>query len=242
MAQPSFWTDTRLRPRGDSSHVFLADALQEVGQRLIGDTWTGEEATDALLSDPRVTEAVERYFQQKWGNNGEQGELPGTTYKYVDSRAMESWDRLNRAMDWIAAEGAEHRLVTKGRPVAGGDYFDLPPSVWNVEDHWSTRFRQCRLDQATYLFVTRQSLDKCLADLVAPVARTVRAEKDAERWLREEFAKPDTKIKNRSEFRDEALHRFPGLSGEAFSRAWGNATAAHPDRRTAGRKPGRKFS
>lgn len=82
------------------------------------------------------------------------------------TRQAASWARLNKAMDWIAEHGAEGgRLVTKGRSVLGGDYFDLPTSTWNIENLWLSRFRHCQFVHRglqTYIFLTRESLDHCI--------------------------------------------------------------------------------
>lgn len=156
-------------------------------------------------------------------------------------KAKAPHDRVARCMDWLQGRACEDGVLpTRGRLVMGGPFFDLPPSVWNIESLWETRFRRCQARHRNlqcYLFLDRSALSACLSKLAPPaVAGMVRAEKQAEAWLRDEFASPETINKPKSAFKDEAVGRFAGLSGEGFNRAWGNATADFPGRRQAGAK------
>lgn len=155
--------------------------------------------------------------------------------------ALAVQSRLDAAMDWIRQHGCEtNHLITRGR-IAGvaSDYVELPPFVWNIEHLWQSRFASCKvtLQSISYhVFLDRASLDRCLAKASAPVVGLVKAERDAERWLSEQFAAPCTSTKSKSAFEQEALRLFKGLSKNGFGRAWSRATLEHPERKMAGAK------
>lgn len=79
--------------------------------------------------------------------------------------------RLREVLRLLADEGANGRLVTELRLVAGGDYFAPPPGMWNVEPV-EARFRHGQLrarppggraDLPSYIFFTRESLNSAIA-------------------------------------------------------------------------------
>lgn len=271
------WWEARQWPKSDSAHVFLAAALLEVGEAVVGEEWTGNEPADAAeytanigrmvaacrpvpprkipppvpltLSDTRNwnrdaanNRALEEERNRADAHVYDWREHLRTTKAKADlATAQASFARLTKAMDWIQEQGCEQgRLVTRGRLVMGGSFFDLPPSVWLVEPLWDKRFSSCIVQHRaldTYLYVTRESLDRCLHDRAGDaVAFTSKAEKDATRWLREQFDTPETGATSKREFGTKARLLYPSLSGEAFERAWVEATRNYPDRRKAGRK------
>ena len=81
-------------------------------------------------------------------------------------QAQASFGRLVVAMNWIREQASlEESLETNGRSVTGGDYFELPRSIWNVEKIWARRFKGCEIDHdgvPTYLFIRRPTLVRCL--------------------------------------------------------------------------------
>jgi hypothetical protein len=162
----SLWSKQTLRPRGNSELVFLADALEEAAGRLIGDAWSGAEPSDAMRGPPPVTEAVGRFYRERWSDSNEQNEHCGSKYEFTSPEMVESWERLLSVMTWIATEGAEKNgLETNGRKVVGGDYFELPRSIWNIEELWFNRFQACQVvhdGEPTYIFITRESLNRAL--------------------------------------------------------------------------------
>lgn len=273
------WGGAEGRPRGNSSTVFLANVVEEVGPRLLTTTWTGQEPLDAIEGPPfQPREATMRpyrpppppppvtladwprdsgrdYVSERRAYENEVANLAEFARKWDEreelrvrpllaehDRRVASWDRLRRVMEWIATLGEEGRLVTRGRLVLGGEYFELPASVWNIESLWQTRFRACQAVHrglTSYIFLTRESLDGCLATLRASgprVASRARAEGEAMTWLLDRFAEPDTANTPKGVFRQRAQQLFAGLSGEAFERAWGAASLEYPERRVAGRK------
>lgn len=153
-------------------------------------------------------------------------------------------ERRYKVAGWIAEHARNGELATYGI-TRFWEPQPLKPSTWFGIDDWAL-FADCttkkwvsqQLGSVTLsLFVSKSGLDKCLSALgPPPVAGMVSAERQAESWLRDEFAKPETEIKPKSAFKSEAIEAFRGLSGEGFKRAWGNATMDFPNRRAAGAK------
>lgn len=152
--------------------------------------------------------------------------------------------RRYKAAGWIAERARNGELQTFGitrfwepRPLANSNWFG--------SDDWAL-FAKCETKLfvspkagaiTLQIFVSRDGLDKCLARLAMPtVAGKVSAERQAEAWLREEFAKVETASKAKAAFKADAMDRFDGLSGEGFGRAWDRATLDHPERRNPGAK------
>lgn len=200
VATLTFWNNSASRPRGNSSHVFLAQALDEVGRHVLGGAWTGREPLEAIDGLPVLPrEAWKRPYpkfpppppltlcsraydresraalERAYENQGKYHDAHVHDWRedwrtspiVADyERRKASWARLEKAMLWIAEHGVEENmLITRGRSVLGGEYYPLPLSVWDVEHLWSARFRRCQFTHrglATYIFLTRESLDRCL--------------------------------------------------------------------------------
>ena len=151
--------------------------------------------------------------------------------------------RKLRVVDWIAERSRNGELVTFGL-LSGREPVLLGPSVWNVANDWAL-FETCTVKRwlpgmtgaaEYYLFLTRESLDHCLKREGGPQVGKITAERKAEAWLREQFADSATEGMSKDEFKRSARQRFDALSAKAFDRAWGNATAEHPERTRAGAK------
>lgn len=67
-------------------------------------------------------------------------------------------------------------------------------------------------------------------------ASRAQIEIECRQWLVDQVAQsPDRRSRNRNDFKSEAMGKFPGLSGAAFGRLWGEVTRTNPAWRQAGR-------
>ncbi len=154
--------------------------------------------------------------------------------------------------DWIASRARDDELVTYGLWTGGGrDPVPLSSSIWNVQDDW-TIFKSCVVEcfgkhpllQTTkfpyFVLLTRESLDEQLSNhtrkAVGEVVSLANAQSKARQWLLDQFADEGTKTISKPDFRALALANIPGLSGEAFKRAWAEAGKEYPERLAKGRK------
>ena len=116
----------------------------------------------------------------------------------------------------------------------------LSPAAWNTERIWA-RFFFCQMnprdpfgigvagDDYQYIFVSRESLDRYLADLFdasLQVRQSVGAENKCQQWL-ENLMKnsPERRPKTKVEFFQQSRENF-GVTRRAFERAWGKAVAS----------------
>jgi hypothetical protein len=158
-----FWTIREGWPRDTASHVFLGNAVNEIGKALFGSEWNGAEpCIESLFSWPKGK--LERF---------------GVTNEQVasDHAAKRSaLERFSRVQDQIIQFAETEKLITALRPDAGGDPVTIHRSFWNSE-RLSVRFYRCQMnprhpfdcgvagDGYCWIFVTRESLEKCLSAL-----------------------------------------------------------------------------
>ena len=158
-----FWTIREGWPRDTASHVFLGNAVNEIGKALFGSEWNGAEpCVKSLVSWPKGK--LERF---------------GITNEQVasDHAAKRSaLERFSKVQDQIIQLAETERLVTALRPDAGGDPVAVHRSFWNSE-RLSVRFYRCQMnprdpfgagvagDGYCWIFVTRESLQGCLASM-----------------------------------------------------------------------------
>jgi hypothetical protein len=159
----SFWFNRGRWPRNTASHVFLANAVHEIGKALFRSEWNGAEpCTESLFSQPEGK--LKRF---------------GITKEQVASdhaAKRPALERFSRVQDQIIQQAEAEKLITALRPVAGGDPVAVHRSFWNSE-RLSVRFHFCQMnprdpfgagvagDGYCWIFVTRESLEKCLSAL-----------------------------------------------------------------------------
>lgn len=99
------------------------------------------------------------------------------------AKAVEQWaidnaarKRLLAAIEWVAERCRNGDLETHLRWVGGGDHFAVAANVWYVEPVIEKRFSECqakvwsnasRQNLPAYIFVTRDSLTRCLTAIGA---------------------------------------------------------------------------
>lgn len=120
-------------------------------RKLLVDPATGRELTDDEIAEVRERGRAARLSQ--WESD-----------KAVNERLMS-------VIEWIAGRCRDGDLETRFRWVTGGPAFPVPAHVWNVEPVVKRMFVECqtafwsdafRANKPTYIFVTRDSLTRCL--------------------------------------------------------------------------------
>jgi hypothetical protein len=156
-----FWVIRKDWPGDTASHVFLGNAVNEIGKALFGSDWTGAEPATELM--PLSNRQRERgCFGEKVAKD-----------RAAKRPAMERFSRVKATIIRLAE--TEH-LTTALRPKLGGDPVAIHRSLWNSE-RLSVRFDRCQMnprdpfgvgvagDGYCWIFVTRESLRQCLAAL-----------------------------------------------------------------------------
>jgi hypothetical protein len=156
-----FWTIREGWPRDTASHVFLGNAVNEIGKALFGSEWNGAEpCVESLFSWPKGK-------LKRFGITNEQ-----VASDHAAKRS--ALERFSRVQDQIIQFAETEKLITALRPDAGGDPVAIHRSFWNSE-RLSVRFYRCQMnprdpfavgvagDGYCWIFVTRESLQDCLA-------------------------------------------------------------------------------
>ena len=151
-------------PADTRSHVFLGNAVNEIGKALFGSDWTGAEPATSLM--PLSNRQRERRCLSEEVAKDRAAKRP----------AMERFSRVKATIIQLAET---EQLATALRPKLGGDPVPVHRSLWNSE-RTDVRFHYCGMsrrepfgngvwgDCFEYIFVTRESLDRCIAALTAP--------------------------------------------------------------------------
>jgi hypothetical protein len=228
-------------PIDTSSHIFLGRVIHPLGRALLGDEWTG---TEDYPDDGEIFPSLD-LTHNEWA-----AQLKAIATSREQLSSAES--RFFAVQDKIAALAESELLVTAWRPSKGGDPVEIPRSWWNTEKIRS-RFYACKIntvnpfsdaiggDHFAWIFVTKKSIDEqveLLGRHVAPAqAATVKAEKQCQVWLEQQFALGETADRTKPKFSEEARNKF-GVGTKSFNRAWAAATASSGlERSRAGRKP-----
>jgi hypothetical protein len=193
-----FWRDERDWPRDSSKFIFLARAVQMIGNRLFPGQWTGLEPQIKLL--PKLMpEEVDSDLMPIYSMDPHDGDLPKDYFSryggpYLSGPARERANALllvatdhtekrpglrrfaevkQRIISW-AEEG---KLVMAVRALIGGEFSELPSSFWNA-DNLDLRFPLCQIDfdpfgsaaagEPRWIFVSRASLERSIESLKKP--------------------------------------------------------------------------
>jgi len=154
-----------LWPRDPFEYVFLARAVQAIGQARFGDDWTGKEATTEPVKLPPRLATQEARRQQE-------AQRP-------------IFQRLITVHKEIFARCESGELVSAIRAKAGGKMTVVRRAWWNTESCYN-RFTMCQLnprepfrlglegDDCWWIFLTKKSLEKFLqSQPFAPVAANI---------------------------------------------------------------------
>ena len=165
MKPQDFWARPHLWPLDPSGYVFLARAVQAIGQARFRDEWTSEEVTTAFVKLPPGPATQEAQRQQE------------------AQRAI--FQRLRTVQREIVAGCESGELVSAIRLKAGGKMRLVRREWWNTE-HWHNRFMMCQLnpsdpfgrgfegDNYCWIFLRKESLEKYLQrQPFAPVATNI---------------------------------------------------------------------
>jgi hypothetical protein len=164
-----FWFNRGRCPRDTTSHVFLANAVHEIGKALFRSEWNGAEpCVESLFSQPEGK-------LKRFGITNEQ-----VASDHAAKRP--ALERFSRVQDQIIQLAETEKLITALRPVAGGDPVAIHRSLWNSE-RLSVRFYCCQMnprhpygagvagDGYCWIFVTREILENCLSALAGSSRR-----------------------------------------------------------------------
>lgn len=203
------------RPDGIGSpfgFVFMAAAIERVGQHMFSSEWTGREGL--AWAQEAGGDEVDRFVRVtaeiaiRWQN----GEL---LVKYWPKAA--GGPPADIPAEWMLWAESERAFFPRDKAVLAAN---------------------CEL-KGCWLGVERASLLTALNAIPkspptsSGVISTVKARSQCERWLAAEVKmSPNRRPKSRDAFKSEALAKFPGLSGTSFLEVWGKV--ASPAWRHAG--------
>jgi hypothetical protein len=168
----SWWKYERTWPMDTAEYVFLARAVMQIGAKLYGDEWTGDEPTIESVPmppifppkngwvDPHVRKLLsiaQPNLPPRVVKYGPYGALPGQELTAEEWRlALAVWrdqyqvaegarDRFGSVQKEIAAQCVAVMLKSVMRPCEGGRFFPIPDWHWSTERLWS-RFARCQMN------------------------------------------------------------------------------------------------
>jgi hypothetical protein len=146
----SFWKSQENWPSDPAGYVFLARAVQVLGKALDPE-WTGEEpsiAESMQLVGHRAAPTGKTPFLPKQTPE----EIAAFKARFQTPEVLErvrlrkvAEDRWRKVQREVAAQCESGKLLTVGRPVAGGNLYALPQEWWRTE-RLSPRFVRCQID------------------------------------------------------------------------------------------------
>jgi hypothetical protein len=160
-----FWAVPDKWPIDSSSHVFLARAINEIGQTLFPDDWRPffdiiQDMTDPLperlwRAQPRDHDRafdLLRRHRPDLGLEPKRRKLTGIEWELaraiisdLNKRERPAVERFNKVKLDIISGAQAKKLVTAVRPTRGGQIAEAPSWWWNSE-HISNRFKRCELN------------------------------------------------------------------------------------------------
>jgi hypothetical protein len=171
-----FWLRSHGWPSDDQGYVFLARAVDEVGKHLFGGTWSSD--------DPRAFPPKPADFSAMTDMH-----LKFSPYEWKAAAAdvkkkFAAANRFDSVVHQIATWCRRGQLVVGLRPVAGGAISSQSSTFWQTE-RLEPRFHRCQMNPKDpygiaiggknhqYIFVTRETLDRCLESLPKQADRNV---------------------------------------------------------------------
>jgi hypothetical protein len=262
-------------PRDTSSHVFLGRAVDVIGKSMFGSDWGGP--VDIILEyeptfpwrpgarfpgDANRAHDLLAHHRPEFGRKRLKGSK-ATELSEEEWRAAEETvakinkdnapgiQRFEKVKREVIQQSEAGKLVTAVRPMAGGEFREIPPWWWNSEKI-DVRFQMCQLNPGEpfgygfagngfcWIFVIRASLDAYIGSLAPQVKQTVAVQHQCQQWLEQQFSRQEAEGWNKRQFQAAATEIFgSALSVRMFYRAWDTAVAKPGNelRRRAGAKP-----
>lgn len=175
MSDHRIWNRETQWPADPVGHVFLARAVQRIGNAMFGGEWLGSETSlrPAAVSKPTLGHLDLVIIPRRATPSRLEPPDPNIVTPIKDKEA--ALRRLRSVYVTVVEACQSGVLVTAARARAGGRMTQLSRTVWNT-DRWLSRFDTCEIDveapfehpwkgEGSWIFVTEKSLDKFLFSL-----------------------------------------------------------------------------
>lgn len=184
----AIWAERRSWPPGNSLHIYLLEAVQQVGSALQPE-WSGTEGlpprTEArrarIIEEVRLGSLTKSFRKPAQFTPEEAAGLEALTSLETKEKtaALKATERLADVVEWIRLRCSDGSIPCNMMRVGGGDYVEAPSEIWNQHPVFEKLFRtgsvrRWRLSYVGsggsdfWLFLDRAALEQQLQRTISP--------------------------------------------------------------------------